>query len=389
MRAQYSTQSRALAWLLAGISLLVCSDGFAQDLRLNIPPISIDENGKMEFNAIRVDSQDITSDSDIGETEHCRFYRGKATGSYDSDLRLFRYDLLVKDTFKGHDTWSHFELKAIPNGEFLDQVQNVNVTVNWGQIVERGRISLPLHSLSNAQYLSATLDADITDVRLGADKIIPVNLVNKLAAMKLLVQSVRISYADLNFWSNPPSSLSPNLILDEQGTVLLEGLAMRANPTKAIPTTFFRSKNTEDTRLNLAITYSAQSGGKPKELPLLVKIRFVPSLPYLAFVLILGSLLGTLGRLIDERQRKINAWVMATCSAIAAALILEVIAIALVSLDSEFKIFGIVLDPFQIPQVTLLGLLVGLFGINIAITVRGILDKKTSGRHAIGTGASR
>jgi hypothetical protein len=55
------------------------------------------------------------------------------------------------------------------------------------------------------------------------------------------------------------------------------------------------------------------------------------------------------------------------------AVILELLGIVLVSLNSEFKLFGMALDPFQFPQVLVMAALVGLFGVNISDIIKRML----------------
>jgi hypothetical protein len=172
--------------------------------------------------------------------------------------------------------------------------------------------------------------------------------------------------------------------------VTLDDLKLHANPAKAVPITFFQLKNNEATGITMNIAYAAQSGGKPKELPVEIKVRFIPSLLYLFLAILGGALLGSTGRLIDQRRETSpGAWGMTFLTALVGATILELIGIVLVSLNSEFKVFGIVLDPFQLPQVIVMAILVGVLGVNISDMVRQVVTGKSKGPRKRGAAAAR
>jgi hypothetical protein len=333
----------------------------------------------MEFHATRIDKgpQLVGNEKDMGGSTHCSIFPGPDAESYDSKRRFFRYDVVVRDLFAGHPDWSHFEIKAIPHGQFVDQVAQLHLVVTWGKTMERGIISLPLHSLSNEDYLSAAPESDPIEVHLGGDQMIRINVTNKLKAMKLILHSMQVTYTDPSLWDNKPSSFTLDRVLNEQETVPLDVLSLRANPGRAIASAIFR-KNAEDTKVTAVITYAPQSGGKPRDLAVTIGVRFVPTLPYLAGVLAPFALLGSLLRALEQRQ-PLLVWLRAVLSAVLAALILEVAGIALTSLHCEFKLFGVLLDPLQVPQVALFSVIVGLVGVNIAAIARGLFDKDRGG----------
>jgi hypothetical protein len=376
--------------ILVAVAAVACCAAEPQALKLDVDPVNLGDGGKVEFRAIQTDDEHLSAGSNIGQSAHFQIYTVPGVATYNDDLRVFKYDLLVNRVSSGRPEWTHFELTAAPSGPFLDQVHDLTFTITEGKNAERGQMRLPLHSVSNEQYLDAATASAIVDVRLGSDQSIPIQLKNKLQDMKVLVQSVRLDYRQRDFWKTSPAQLTLNLTVPEGGTVTLDDLKLHANPAKAVPITFFQLKNNEATGITMNIAYAAQSGGKPKEVPVEIKVRFIPSLLYLFLAILGGALLGSTGRLIDQRRETSpGAWGMTFLTALVGATILELIGIVLVSLNSEFKVFGIVLDPFQLPQVIVMAILVGVLGVNISDMVRQVVTGKGKGPRKRGAAAAR
>ena len=251
-------------------------------------------------------------------------------------------------------------------GQFLDNVHDLTFTITEGTRAESGQLRLPLHSLTSDQYITSSIGNTALEVRLGTETQIPLKVENRLKEMGVVIESIELTNSQPDFWSSPPISLTPNITLPEMGTVTLDGLRVRPNAARVIPNTFLKLKNDADTQLKVNIKYAAAAGGKPKNLPIEINVRFVPTLFYLFAAILGGALFGATISLISAKHRtSVHAWLVACFTAALSAILLELLGIVLMSLNSEFKLFGITLDPFQFPQVLLMAALVGVLGPNI------------------------
>jgi hypothetical protein len=212
------------------------------------------------------------------------------------------------------------------------------------------------------------------EFRLGSDNPIPIRFQNNLKDMKVIVESVGVSYQQPEFWATPAPQLTPNLIIAELGSETFEQIRLRASAASAIPGAFFRHGGGADTYLNLKIRYAAQSCGRPMDLLVNVPVRFIPSLRFLALAVVGGALMGGIARLAEKKRRmSVNAWLRAFVTACLGAALLELLGIVLVELDSVFVVFGMRLDPYQFPQVLLMAALVGVLGVNISDQLRRVM----------------
>jgi hypothetical protein len=346
-----------------------------QDLaQLNIASLSTDDGGAIEFRATYLDANSVGSDATIGQTKNYQVFAGPVICTYRDEYRLFYYDIYLRNVAGGR--WLHFVVTANPTGSFSDSFRDLQFTIAEGQSAEAGTLKLPLHGLSREDYLTAGKDPKPLPVRLGMANPVSILLQNRLSGMNLVVQSVALTYPDPDFWLGdaPQVTLNPALSLGAKPTTF-DQVQIRPRAGKVIPSTFFRIGGSADTTLNVKFHYAAQSGGQPKDLEVAVPVQFVPSLLYLVLAVICGSLMGSTARLVDQKRRGLNAWLNALATASLGSALLELLGIVLVSLNSEFVLFGIKLDPFQFPQVLLMAALVGVFGGNISDLLRDALPK--------------
>ena len=365
-----------MRFMMLSLSLLPAS---AQDaVKLDIAPFPLADGARMEFRAFPLDQEPPKNPKQIWSSENCKIFFGSEIGAYDEALRSFKYDLFVRQPLTNPPHWSHFQVNANPTGPFRDQVGDLNFNLT-NCTKEPGQMRLPLHAVSAEQYIKASPDSDPVDVWLSPQPI-QINLANNLDGMDIVVQSIRLSYTDSSFWNGDPPNLKPNLTLTEKAKDVPVGLTVHANPIKAIQTALLSTSDTGDTSVVLTIDYAAQSGGRPKTLQLPMKVRFVPSPLYIGLTLMVGAFIGCLGRLADQKYRtNAKGFFMNFVSATIASVIFELLGIGLTKLDCSFKLFGMALDPRQLPQVLVMAILVGVFGVKIAETIRAASDKLRPG----------
>ncbi|HEV7766326.1 MAG TPA: hypothetical protein VGQ76_15080, partial [Thermoanaerobaculia bacterium] len=98
-----------------------------------------------------------------------------------------------------------------------------------------------------------------------------------------------------------------------------------------------------------------------RELAIAVPVRFVPWPPFLFFVAIVGAFVGTLVPPAARKRKWKDFW-RAVATAVIVTVIVQAFAMVLVANNSEFRLLGFELDPFQMLPATLLGVLIGLGG---------------------------
>jgi hypothetical protein len=318
----------------------------------------------------------------LGQSNHFQILRVRDdVCKYDESSQFFRYELFVKDLLLNQ--WYRTEWTANPNGELSDGMGDVPITIKEGSTEEILTIRLPLHDISKVKYITALINQDegpveadgaILNVPLSSKCAVPLFLKNNLNDMQILVSSVTLGYAQPDFWVLPEASSENGIKIRQGQSESINGFLIQPRPLKAIFNTFFRSKNSSDTGLNLSVHYAAQDGGNPMELSARIRVLFVPSLGYLVLAILIGSLIGATGRLIDPNVRtRFSTWIWSCSAALVGSAILELLGIVLKSLNSEFKLFGVALDPFQFSQVLLMATLVGVFGVNISVLVKQVL----------------
>ncbi len=376
MRQFKAVKHLFLCLILTGL----CS---AQSLapQLELKSVVLEDGSKIDFLASLAERDTPNAVVLLSETENFQIWAGPVLCEYLDEYRFFRYRLYVKKRMP--EQWFCFLVNGAPQGQFADRFEDVPYTIAYEGVTESKELRLPLHSLSSGQCLNPmllqgkedqSLDKALLKVWVGSDQIIPLVLINKLQDMKLIVRSVQLSYIHPDFWASHDASVRQELRIAEGARTILNDLKIRARPMKVIPNTFFRLKGGEDSRLKLAINYEAQAGGNPRELDTEIRIRFFPSLWYLILAILAGASLGTTVRLINRKTRaSIKTWLKVLGTAILNAGGLELLGIVLASLDSEFKIFGLVLDPFQFSHVMGMAMLIGVLGINIVDIVKQLL----------------
>ena len=329
----------------------------------------------MIFRAVQTEMDRPASARIVGGTNDHLYnvYCTPESISYDG-YAFYRYDLWVQ---KVQTTESvHFELRAQPHGPFLDVKQDVPFTLNDSRTRSGGKLLLPLHSDSNAEFLDASAVSKPQRVYLGQENALQILVTNKLPTLGLAIETVELTFKDPDDWRGKAPSIAPNLLVAENASSQVDGLILKANTRHVIPATFLSTNHEQDTEITVRIVYAAQSGGKRKESLPVIKIQFYPSFLDLLVAVVVGSLIGWVLRLVSPGApvgRK--AVLLSLAAATIGASALEMLGFFLVSFNSEFKVFGIQLDPFQFLQVFIMAMLVGLFGVNIKDTVRAAVGK--------------
>jgi len=287
----------------------------------------------------------------------------------------FVYGFYVRSRHEGPDQGRvcNATIRAFPKDSFVDTFADVTFRVGDPANLESGTINMPLHNISYHKPILQSISPDsLYKIALRGQRSFDLRLVNLLPNLPVYLQSVvDANPENQNYWIIPPHA---ELHLGNQGQSQLDPgqsledgvkLTLQPNPWKALGASIFPPlgpKQTHDTvylRLNFRTP-----GGVPSVFEIPVHLRFQPS----GFSLVLGVLIGaTIGTLL--------AWAIQGTVAAAgvvsktykkflvgfgSSIAVELLGMILVAKDSEFRVLGLELDPYQMLPALCIGLVFGL-----------------------------
>ena len=293
----------------------------------------------------------------------------------------FSYPLYVftSDT-DGERSIQRFRFLAKPLGRFPDQERLVDYTLRTDAETKSGRFRLPIHSLSSDHFLQYELPELPVRLEIGEVESTPIDLENVLLDLPLLIRDdLRVTLSKPTLWQGSPRAfLVPPLPKDELEFRLSPSTKARGKieldaspvPAAALFASFFPYRRQAPTdaddaragihdRLTIYIPYRTH-GGLERELPVEIPVRFWPSIWALLASVLLGALVGS--TLLPLLQRRFEDWPWRVAASLVLAVLTWLIALVLVSFDSEVRILGLELDPYQIVPAALLGALASLGG---------------------------
>lgn len=353
-------------WSRAGILVvltLLSSAAAGLDLRLtNI----VTEQGNFEFD--KTDDAIVTEPpTGTGEivklTPHFRLWAYRDEIKY-SPAGYFKYEIYVRERAAGAQApITRFTFHGTPVGTFEDQVVLVRFEVTTETLREADEVRLPIFGKFAPDALSSTMSrSDPVPVFMASEKTISVPLTNDLNGIGVEVLNARLQPDDGSLWDAPKAVITPNLQIDPKRTVV-EAIQVRLSPK---PATAFASamvpgsKNKGHDTVRLAVDYRTL-GRNSRQFNMAVPVRFEPWPPSLFVMVVVGAFAGTLVP-PATRQRQWRHFWRAVGSASIVAVLVEALAMVLVANNSQFKLLGFELDPFQLPSAALVGALVGLGG---------------------------
>lgn len=254
-----------------------------------------------------------------------------------------------------------FRFAARPLGTFVDQRALISVTIEDGERTTDGEIEIVLRNTDRApHYLAAAVSKAPASVRLAGVSQIWLHLKNELPDVPLEIgREIRVL---------GPESLFRNtrveIHIDSHlgaGANVQRALEIEVTPVphRAIGQSCLPPGSEEDEALTLLVPYRTR-GGIDRTLVVPVTVRFKPSIWSLIFIVMFGGVIGSMvPPLVWKRRRKAALWFKA---ALVAALLAFIVEIAGISLQTELKVRGHTLDPYQLLPAFLIGLFVGAFG---------------------------
>jgi hypothetical protein len=143
---------------------------------------------------------------------------------------------------------------------------------------------------------------------------------------------------------------------------------------------FARDRKKEHDSVGLSIDYDTQWGLR-RTLEVQVPVRFVPWPPLLFLAVGSGTLFGSMAPVLAGRRKRVR-WPKAFAASLVTGILVELIAILLVQLNSEVRILGFDLDPFQLLPALLIGIVAGLMGFRSLDLVKGWLARVSPAEEA-------
>jgi hypothetical protein len=267
-----------------------------------------------------------------------------------------------------------FRVQATPSGVFVDQMKDVTFHLKEGaQYAEDGTVSIPLHNTSYKQpILRAEPPTPFASVSLSGKYPVAVKITNLLNTLPVTITGVTATpenpgywqvsppQADLHFSQSNATALQPGQSLDTGIEVTLVPNAFHAMSGSIFPIAPGQAQE----KIHLSIAFSTP-GGIPGTLEVPLALRFKPSFWNLALAVFIGALVGSgIGLLLKKNPSP--AWYQAVPVALGLGIIAEALGMVLVAGNSEFRLLGFELDPYQLLPASLVGVLIGLLGFRSA-----------------------
>lgn len=290
----------------------------------------------------------------------------------------FRYGFYVvpKPGTPGQPT--SFEVVGEPTGPFLAQMVEVEFEIP-GEVSEFGEIKVPIFSLESPSYLAQTLWEEPEEVELPGAKVIPLQLKNQSTTIPLSIKNIRqpslqdflresrLRLRDSDQFREieitPAGALNDQLVL-----------SVVPSPQAFRKVLFSRSGKPEHASIKAYLDYSPP-WGPAQMLEVVVPVRFVPSVSLLFLAVGLGTMLGSFIPVVAGRRKR-SRWLQAFGASLLVAIVVELVAMLLVGkLDSEFRIVGFELDPFELLPAALIGVSMGLLGFRSYDFLRKLLPE--------------
>jgi hypothetical protein len=377
--------------------LAICAALCAAEPALKWDPLKLPENAEVRFvshpSLQSVTLEDLTKlDTSFADTTKGKF-------------RLYvdlKRVMPIKDAFYTYDAYlqkigdtgplRRYQMQADPIGSFPDGWKEVGFNVIDGISVDTGVIKLPIHPFSASQALSPVENLKLLhDVSLGSESAIQIRLSNTLEDMGIALDSnAFVSTEQKGLWKSlkiTPIGNSDSLRLTKRETEQLFELKLQPNSFEALtaslaPLRSDQRQGSEPLRSDqrqgsviINVNYHVDNGGNNRRLDIEIPIRFVPSVWSLFALVCAGACLGVVFGLLLPVQNQLKFSGKTFGASIMFGLIVEIIAMVLVSNKSELIILGFELNPYQLLTSVLVGFFSGLTVAWRAEAIRTFFDK--------------
>jgi hypothetical protein len=378
-------RNAALRWARAvGLgAVLVLAAIPCSALDFSIPQPAKVPGGEVRFNTIVASPADKLPEPDqVVSTPHYKVYADLDGITY-RPHGFFSYTIYVipKPGVEGNPT--RFTVNGEPVGTFPVQKAVVEFVISEGGNEEKNWISLPVSGTDATGYLVTPSWTEPEDVELPGETEIPLLLQNALPEWPVSVVGVQQpsrkkvwSKVRLSFMDSEENEFKEFDILPGRPVNDRVVLRLKPNSAQALTQLFFsRAGGSVHEKVVATLDYRAP-WGVPGSLAIEIPVRFVPWPPLLFLAVAVGTLLGSVIPILTGQRRR-SRWPRAFTASLLIAIVMELLAIVLQSHDSQFRLLGVELDPFQLLPAMLIGIFMGLLGFRSLDILKKILDGKT------------
>jgi len=302
------------------------------------------------------------------------------------DIRLskynyFHYRVYVRSKAPDSSSLIQFFFQGYAVGSFVDQLADVRFIVNAAGTEEPGTIRLPIFSFATRSFVECPRLVNPEEVPFAGEKLIPISLRNVLESLPVqLKRSSRAMPGNGKLWRAVELVGADRKVLADcelvAGATATHVVALRVRPhsTNAFANSFLPlARQPVHERISVALDYSTR-GGAPRTITIEVPVRFKPSPSTLVLAPILGAFFGSLIPVFLIRSRTWAGWWRAFVAAGLLAILAEGIAMVLVANNSQFRLLGVELDPYQVMPAGLIGGLIGVLGFRGVDAFQKILE---------------
>jgi hypothetical protein len=296
------------------------------------------------------------------------------TGSFTRDKgNEFQFDIYVQKV--GDSGAERFQIYENPVGIFTDYLASIPITIKAASLLDSATLNaIPIHAEFEGPVFALGGDGKPLEVQLGARSSISIPATSNLNDLQAAIGEVKVVSTSCSRCWLGPITTSYDSTVQPKGSASLN-LTLQPNNLYALFESAFslNPKQSHDV-LAVYVTSTPGLGGLPS-LPqrIEVPVRFTPSFLYLAFAVILGSLIGfAVRRLIPDAPSSAAApaaappesarfprWGRDLLLSVATAVVVEFVGLILYNPpNTSITVFGFSLDPTQFAPTLLIAILV-------------------------------
>jgi hypothetical protein len=314
-------------------------------------------------------------------TPHYTVYADLDSIEYAERGGYFRYKMYVEPRPGTPGPVAGFIVKGIPVGSFPPQMGDVELTLR-GDVTEQGMITLPVFSLDEPKYLKVKEWTEPEEIELpgGGQVFLPLDNLLRLPVKVLEMQQPESGslWRKAALQQTGGGEFKPFQIGPGAKTRNLLALDLQPGPQAIFKALFSKVRTGEHDLVQAALVCATPWENLPRQtLIIAVPVRFVPWPPILFLSVAFGTLLGSFIPVLLGRRDRVH-WLRAFLLSLLVAFVFEVVAMVLVQFDSQFRLLGFEMDPFQLLPATLIGMVMGLLGFKSLEALRKIIPLRDS-----------
>jgi hypothetical protein len=374
----HRTWTRFLCFLLAAGA----APAFAVELELLRFPV---EGGELRFKTsaprelaeLPIDREGAGVQTVV--TPHYTVYADLDSIEYAERGGYFRYRMYVEPRPGTSGQAAGFIVKGIPVGSFPPQMGDVELTLDS---TEQGTITLPVFSLDEPKYLEVKEWTEPEEIELpgGGQVFVPLDNLLRLPVKVLEMQQPESGSLWRKATLQRPgmTEFKPFQISPGAKTRNLLALDLQPGPQAIFKALFSKVRAREHDTVQAALVCATPWENLPRQtLIIAVPVRFVPWPPILFLSVAFGTLLGSFIPVLLGRRDRVR-WLRAFLLSLLVAFVFEVVAMVLVQFDSQFRLLGFEMDPFQLLPASLIGMVMGLMGFKSLEVLQKIIPLRDS-----------